>query len=106
MVQRNRHGPAVFFRGGQDDLVGCDGARSALDAVDTLPAMYAEYLSVDHGSWMSWAGTTRSEVETAVTAWMRVHLMADDSLRSWFYGASCGLCTNGAGEIDRKNMDQ
>jgi hypothetical protein len=105
MVQRDLHGPAMFFCGGLDDLVGCDGARSALDAVDTLPAMYASHLASDHGSWMSW-GNTRSEVETAITAWMRVHLMADDSLRSWFYGASCTLCTDSAWEIDRKNMDQ
>jgi hypothetical protein len=104
-VQRNLHGPAMLFCGGQDDLVGCDGARSAFDAIDTLPAMYANYLTVDHGSWLSF-GNTRSEVETAITAWMRVHLMADDSLRSWFYGASCRLCTDSAWEIDRKNMDQ
>lgn len=27
------------------------------------------------------------------------------SLRSWFYGASCKLCTDSAWEIERKNMD-
>jgi hypothetical protein len=105
MAQRNLHGPAMFFCGGQDDIVGCDGARGALEAVDTLPAMYANYLTVDHGSWLSF-GNTRSEVETAITAWMRVHLMADESLRSWFYGPSCELCTDSAWEIDRKNMDE
>jgi hypothetical protein len=104
-AQRNLHGPAMFFCGGQDTIVGCDGARSALAAVTDLPAMYASYLSVDHGSWMGF-GNKRSAVETAITAWMRVHLMADDALRSWFYGASCGLCTDTAWEIDRKNMDQ
>ena len=67
-------------------------------------AMFAEYLSVDHGSWLSF-GNTRSDVETAITAWMRVHLMGDESLRSWFYGASCQLCTDSAWQIDRKNMD-
>ena len=106
MVQRNLHGPAMFFCGGQDDIVGCDGARSALDAVNTLPAMYAEYLTVDHGSWLTFFGNTHTDVEVAITAWMRVHLMADDSLRSWFYGPSCGLCTDSGWEIDRKNMDQ
>ena len=104
-VQSNLHGPAMFFCGGQDDIVGCDSAQSAFDAVTVLPAMFAEYLSVDHGSWLSF-GNTRSDVETAITAWMRVHLMGDESLRSWFYGASCGLCTDSNWEIDRKNMDQ
>jgi hypothetical protein len=104
-AQRNLHGPAMFFCGGQDTVVGCDGAKSALTAVTTLPAMYAELIAVDHGSWMS-RGSTLSAADTAFTAWMRVHLMGDTELRSWFYGASCKLCADTAWNIDRKNMDQ
>lgn len=105
MVQRNLHGPSMFFCGGMDDIVGCDGAHSAIDDITTLPAMYAEYLSVDHGSWLGRSGKP-SVVESTVTAWMRVHLMADASLRSWFYGASCKLCTDTGWSIERKNMDE
>ena len=105
-VQRNLHGPAMFFCGGQDTIVGCSGAQSAINAVTTLPAMFAEYLSVDHGSWLTFTGSKPSPVETAVTAWMRVHLMDDSQLRSWFYGASCKLCTDSGWQITRKNMDQ
>jgi hypothetical protein len=104
-AQRNLHGPAMFFCGTLDTIVGCDGAKSALNAVTTLPAMYAELTTVDHGSWMS-RGSTLSVADTAFTAWMRVHLMGDSELRSWFYGASCKLCTDSAWVIDRKNMDQ
>ncbi|HEX7507516.1 MAG TPA: hypothetical protein VF550_12135 [Polyangia bacterium] len=104
-AQKNLHGPAMFFCGGQDTLVGCSGAQSAINAVTTLPAMYAEYLSVDHGSWMTFSGSKPSPVETAVTAWMRVHLMGDPGLRSWFYGASCKLCTDSGWQISQKNMD-
>ena len=68
--------------------------------------MFAEYLSVDHGSWMSFTGNKPSIVETAVTAWMRVHLMGDTELRSWFYGPSCKLCTDTGWQIIQKNMDQ
>jgi len=103
MVQRNLSGPAMFFCGGQDDIVGCDGAKSALNAVTTLPAMYAEYLSVDHGSWMSF-NNKPSVVYGAVTAWMRVHLMGDDSLRPWFYGDTCQLCADAGWQIQKKNM--
>ncbi len=106
MTEKNLHGPAMFFCGGQDTLVGCSGAQNALTAVTTLPAMFAEYVSADHGSWMSFTGNKPSAVETAITAWMRVHLMGDDSLRSWFYGASCKLCTDSAWIITQKNMDQ
>jgi hypothetical protein len=103
MVQRKLNGPAMFFCGGQDEIVGCDGANSALNAVTTLPAMYAEYLSVDHGSWMSF-NNKPSVVYGAITAWMRVHLMADDSLRSWFYGDTCKLCADAGWQIQKKNM--
>jgi len=103
-VQRNLSGPSMFFCGGMDDVVGCDGAQSAFDAVTTLPAMYAEYLSVDHGSWLGRGGKP-SVVEATVTAWMRVHLMADDALKSWFYGASCKLCADAGWNIQQKNMD-
>ena len=105
-AQKNLHGPAMFFCGGQDTLVGCSGAQSAINAVTTLPAMYAEYISADHGSWMSFGGTKPSVVETAITAWMRVHLMGDTDLRPWFYGDACKLCTDSGWQVDRKNMDQ
>jgi hypothetical protein len=106
MAEKNLHGPAMFFCGGQDTLVGCSGAQSALNAVTTLPGMFAEYVSADHGSWMSFGGNKPSAVETAITAWMRVHLMGDTALRPWFYGASCKLCTDSAWIITQKNMDQ
>jgi len=105
MTNKNLHGPAMFFCGGMDTTVGCTGAQSALTAVTTLPAMYAEYLSVDHGSWLNFNGKP-SVVISAVNAWMRVHLMADDSLRPWFYGAACKLCTDSGWQIQQKNMDQ
>jgi hypothetical protein len=103
MVQRNLSGPSMFFCGGQDDIVGCDGAKNALNAVATLPAMYAEYLSVDHGSWMSF-NNKPSVVYGAITAWMRVHLMGDDALRSWFYGENCQLCADSGWQVETKNM--
>jgi hypothetical protein len=37
---------------------------------------------------------------------MRVQLMGDTSLRSWFYGADCALCTDSAWEISQKMMDE
>jgi hypothetical protein len=101
--QRNLHGPAMLFCGGMDDIVGCSGAQSALDAVTTLPAMYAEYLSVDHGSWLG-RGNTPSVVEGTVNAWMRVHLMGDESLKPWFYGDACKLCSDSGWSIQQKNM--
>jgi len=78
---------------------------SALEAVTDLPAMYAEHLESDQGSWMAFWGDSVSPVETAVTAWMRVHLMDDTELRQWFYGDACILCEDSCWNIARKNMD-
>ena len=66
----------------------------------------ADYLSVDHVSGVTFRGTTPGPVEAAVTAWMRVQLMGDTTLRSWFYGPSCKLCTDAGWQVMQKMMDQ
>lgn len=103
--QRNLHGPAFIFCGGGDDVVTCDTVRSGFDSITDTPAMFANYVTADHANWVTFRGTEPSPVEVAVTAWMRVQLMGDTALRSWFYGASCGLCTDDAWVIEQKNMD-
>jgi hypothetical protein len=37
---------------------------------------------------------------------MRVQLMGDTALRSWFYGPSCKLCTDSGWQVMQKMMDQ
>jgi dienelactone hydrolase len=106
MTQRNLHGPVMFFCGGKDTVLPCSGSQNALNAVTTLPAMVAEYVSADHANWITYTGSKPGPVEVAVTAWMRVHLMGDTALRPRFYGASCALCTDSAWQITQKNMDQ
>jgi predicted dienelactone hydrolase len=104
--QRNLHGPAFIFCGGMDMTVPCDNVTNAFNTIMTQPAMLAKYLSADHVNWVTFRGTNPSPVETAATAWMRVHLMNDTALRSWFYGPSCKLCTDTAWEITQKNMPE
>jgi hypothetical protein len=105
--QRNPlHGPAWLFCGGMDTTVPCSTVQTAFNAISTLPVMLADYLSVDHASWITFRGTTPSPVEAAVTAWMRVQLMGDTALRSWFYGPSCKLCTDAGWQVMQKMMDQ
>jgi len=38
-------------------------------------------------------------------AWYRLHLMGDETFRSKFYGAGCGLCTDTAWQVQRKNIN-
>jgi len=104
--QRNLQGPALLLCGGLDEVVTCDTIENAFDATNEQPVMLANYLTADHADWVTFRGTTISPMETAVTAWMRVHLMDDTSLRPWFYGADCQLCTDSAWEIRQKLMDE
>ena len=109
MGQRNLHGPALLLCGGNDTLVPCDGTiQQAFDAINSQLVMLADYLSADHANWITFSfrgGGAPSVVEVAVTAWMRVHLMNDTALRSWFYGASCKLCQDPAWQVTQKAMD-
>jgi len=104
---RNLHGPALLLCGGQDETVPCDESiQNAFDATNEQPVMLANYLTADHANWVTFFGDEISPMETAVTAWMRVQLMGDTSLRPWFYGADCQLCTDSAWAISRKMMDE
>ena len=105
-TQRNLHGPAMLYCGGMDTTVPCSTIMNTYNAITNQPVMLAEYLAADHASWVTFVGKTPSPVEAAVTAWMRVHLMGDTALRSWFYGASCKLCTDPGWSIMQKMMDQ
>jgi len=104
--QRNLHGPAMLFCGGMDTTVPCSTIQTAFNAINNQPIMLASYLSVDHGSWLTFRGTKPSPVEATVAAWMRVHLMNDTALRPWFYGADCKLCTDTGWQVMQKMMDQ
>jgi dienelactone hydrolase len=103
---RNVHGPAFLICGGQDEVVPCSGIENAFDSIDDQPALFGNYVSADHADWVTFRGSTPSPVEVAVTAWMRVHLMGDTALRSWFYGPTCKLCTDSAWAIQQKMMDE
>jgi predicted dienelactone hydrolase len=104
-TQRNLHGPAFLFCGGMDTTVPCSNIQRAYDGINNQPVMLASFLTADHANWITFRGTTPSAVEIAVTAWMRVQLMNDTALRSWFYGDSCKLCTDAAWQVSKKMMD-
>jgi dienelactone hydrolase len=103
---RNLHGPALLLCGGLDDIATCSGIEGTFEGISDQPAMFANYLTADHANWITFNGTNLSPMVLAVVAWMRVHLIADDALRSWFYGASCGLCTISEWAIRQSMMDE
>ncbi len=95
IATRNLHGPALLLCGGMDTTVPCSTIQNAFNGITNQPVMLADQLAVDHGNWLSFGGSTTAPLNpylVAVTAWMRVHLMGDTTLRSMFYGPTCTLC--------------
>jgi hypothetical protein len=96
------HGPSLLLCGGMDTTVGCMGAQSAFSAIAGEPLMYAELLAASHTSWITDAITAQfgmgagSPFVTVVTAWFRLFLMNDQSMKPMFYGPSCTLCKDTA----------
>jgi hypothetical protein len=104
---RNLHGPALLLCGGMDMTVPCSMVMNAFNGITNQPVMIADQLAIGHGNWISFRGGALNPYEVAVTAWMRVHLMGDTSLRGRFYGPSCTLCQDTATWlVMQKMMDQ
>ena len=90
-----------------DTTVPCSTIMSAFNGITNQPVMLADQLAATHVGWISFRAGTLNPYEVAVTAWMRVQLMGDTSLRSMFYGPTCTLCTNTAvWQVMQKMMDQ
>jgi hypothetical protein len=107
LAESTLHGPAILFCGGRDFNVVCTTTIQAVyDGTSNVPTMLANNLAVDHSNWITLSGSDLSATEVALTAWMRVQLMRDTALRSWFYGPSCKLCTDTTvWKVQRKLMD-
>lgn len=98
-------GSIFAISGGMDTIVMPSGISSGFDRLSKGPAMYGELKSATHTDWIGGRNASGSAYFEAVTAWMRVHLMADQALRPKFYGAQCGYCTDAAWTIKQKGME-
>ncbi len=96
------HGPSLLLCGGMDTTVGCMGAQSAFSGITGEPLMYAELLAASHTSWImdaitaQFGGGAGSPFVTVVTAWFRLFLMNDQTMKPMFYGPDCTLCKDTA----------
>ena len=98
------HGPALILSGGMDTTVSPSSVRAAYDGLSGVPLFYGELTTADHTDWILAGFSGNSGYTAPVTAWMRAHLMGDDTARAPFYGPSCGLCTDGAWITDSKGL--
>jgi hypothetical protein len=96
------HTPMLFFCGGNDKTVPCDGVRTTFLTVKNQPAMLINELQSDHGSWVYQKAQGVSL--SAAAAWFRVHLMNDTANRKYFYGSSCTFCSDSRVKVERNSL--
>jgi hypothetical protein len=96
------HTPMLFFCGGKDTVVSCDGVKDVFHTVKDQPAFFIDELGSDHGSWV-YQGAKGVSLSLAA-AWFRVHLMGDTANRKYFYGPSCTFCTDSRVQVEQNSL--
>jgi hypothetical protein len=96
------HTPMLFFCGGKDTVVPCDGVRNVFLTVTNQPAFFIDELNSDHGSWV-YQGAKGVSLSMAA-AWFRAHLMGDTASRKYFYGSGCTFCTDSRVKVEQNSL--
>ena len=97
------HGPSLWFCGGKDTVVPCDGVEKTWAAITTQPAIFIDNLSADHGGWLYQSGIKGPDI-IGFTAWFRVHLMGDTANRKMFSGADCTFCKDNRVQVKQNSL--
>lgn len=96
------HTPILFFCGGKDGTVKCDGVKDVFLSVKDQPAIFINELNADHGSWV-YQGANGVSL-SAAAAWFRVHLMNDTANRKYFYGTNCTFCSDNRVKVEQNSL--
>ncbi|MBN1605276.1 MAG: hypothetical protein JW940_01510, partial [Polyangiaceae bacterium] len=96
------HTPMLFYCGGKDTTVKCDGVKDVFLTVKDQPAFFINELNSDHGWWV-YQGASGVSLSMAA-AWFRVHLMGDTANRNYFYGANCKFCTDSRVQAEQNSL--
>lgn len=99
--QSNQNGPMFLMTGGSDVI-----ASPTLNALPVfnranVPVFWGERRLVSHFEPVGNGGDFRGPS----TAWMRYHLMDDQSAEGTFYGRNCTLCTSSSWSVRRKGIN-
>jgi hypothetical protein len=88
-------GPALFIAGQNDTIVTPTTVRNTYRQATQVPAIYAEQRGADHYGIPALHGT--------VTAWFRLHLMADEQARGLYFGPGCTYCSSSFWSVFERN---
>jgi hypothetical protein len=94
-------GPMFLMSGSNDTIAAPAANQQPVFDTTNVPTFWGTLQGADH---IASAIGTISDYRGPATAWFRLHLMADESARSLFYGTSCGLCSNPAWVVQRKGI--
>ena len=84
-------GPMFLMSGSGDTIAVPSSNQQPVYNTTNVPVFWGTLQGATHtGTAIGNIGGYRGPA----TAWFRLHLMGDESARSLFYGASCGLCGN------------
>jgi fermentation-respiration switch protein FrsA (DUF1100 family) len=92
-------GPTFIIAGEKDMIVDPKGVEQAFHSA-TVPAIFGLAMGQDH----LMPGLDPSPILKAVTAWLKLQLAGDQSVRDLFYGMPCGLCSDPTWRIERRNL--
>ncbi|MBN2576270.1 MAG: hypothetical protein JXP73_17040 [Deltaproteobacteria bacterium] len=96
------HTPILFYCGGKDTVVKCDGVRNTFLTVTDQPAFFINELNSDHGWWVDQGAS--GVAFSMAAAWFRGYLMNDTANRKYFYGSNCTFCTDSRVQVEQNSL--
>jgi hypothetical protein len=96
------HTPTLYILGGKTDIAYANGMDD-FSRINHVPVFMANLLNVGHGGtyWEPNGG----KAAAAVVAWLEWQLRGDARAAETFVGKECGLCRDGAWQIEKKRID-
>ena len=93
-------GPMFVVTGSADFIVPHFLVKFTVYNRSPVPTCLAKLKGASH---FSACGSAKS-MSGYITAWFRLHLMGDSSLKKLFYGPKCGICGDKKWTVERKKM--
>jgi len=95
-------GPMFLMSGANDSIASPSANQQPIFDGTNVPVFWGTLAGADH------LGSATGDINGfrgPATAWFRLHLMQDESARSLFYGADCGLCSDSMWEVQKSDID-
>lgn len=99
--QSNQNGPMFLMSGSSDTIAGPILNQGPVFRNANVPVFWGTLSRAGHFEPVGDGGGYRGPS----TAWLRYHLMDDETARPLFYGSNCGLCSDRSWDVERKGIN-